>query len=113
MLVKFKSKAAADLIMYEEHAKHILDLLGKETNQGIITAEETGKAITVIEAEIDRINQQAELDHVQVAAESDQADDYDAKPAAPEPVKFSTRAYPLLEMLRAAQQGGYSIMWGV
>ena len=39
MLVKFKSKAAADVVMYEEHAKLILDLLGKDVKQGIITAE--------------------------------------------------------------------------
>lgn len=113
MLVKFKSKAAADLIMYEEHAKQILDLLGKDVSQGIITAEETGTAIAAIEAEIERINQQAEMEDNSVAGVDEQADDYDDKQPVQEPVKFSTRAYPLLEMLRAAHKGGHSIMWGV
>jgi hypothetical protein len=28
-------------------------------------------------------------------------------------VSFSTRAFPLLEMLRAARDGGNDILWGV
>jgi len=28
-------------------------------------------------------------------------------------VSFATRAYPLLEMIRAAAQGGNDILWGV
>jgi hypothetical protein len=28
-------------------------------------------------------------------------------------VSFSTRAYPLLEMLRAARSEGHDVLWGV
>ena len=38
MLVTFKSKAAAEVLMYEDHAKRILDLLNKDVKRGIITA---------------------------------------------------------------------------
>ncbi len=52
MLVTFKSKAAAEILMYEAHAKPILDLLGKDIERGVITADETGQAIERIESEI-------------------------------------------------------------
>ena len=39
MLVIFKSKAGADIMMFEENAKQILDLFGKETE-----TTETGTA---------------------------------------------------------------------
>ena len=52
MLVTFKSKAAADILMYAAHAKPILDLLGKDIERGVISAEETGQAIERIESEI-------------------------------------------------------------
>ena len=39
MLYKFKSRATADLILLEPHAKRLLELAGKEAlAQGIITA---------------------------------------------------------------------------
>jgi hypothetical protein len=38
-------------------------------------------------------------------------DDNDAAPV--QHVSFASRAYPLLEMLRAAQQEQLPVMWGV
>mgnify|MGYP000196236713 CR=1 FL=1 len=52
MLITFKSKAAADVVMYKEHASRILELFGKSPDQGIITAEETANALKKLEAEI-------------------------------------------------------------
>ena len=52
MLITFKSKAAAEILMYKEHAKRILDLLGKDPDQGVITAPEMPHAIAVLEREI-------------------------------------------------------------
>lgn len=54
MLVIFKSKAGGDIIMFEENAKQILDLLNKDTDKGIITAEQTADAIVKLENEIER-----------------------------------------------------------
>lgn len=77
MLITFKSKAAADVLMYATHAKPILDLLGKDVGRGVITAGETGEAIRHIEAEIVRRKQ---ADAVQEAAANEQNDDRDADP---------------------------------
>jgi hypothetical protein len=113
MLVKFKSKAAADVVMYEEHAKLILDLLGKDTKQGIITAEQAGPAIAAIETEIERFKQLAAEDERQNGVEQDDAYDDLEQTGQPPIVKFATRAYPLLEMLRAADKNKQPVVWGV
>lgn len=100
MLVIFKSKAATEVIMYEEHAKRILDLLGKSTGRGIITAEETAGAIAAI---------QAEIDAEKAAHGGEDGDDERAR----QHVGFATRSFPFLEMLRAANKRGNDVMWGV
>lgn len=105
MLITFKSKAAADIIMYKEHAQRILDLLGKEVDRGIIVRADMKKAIAIIEAAIAEsrshpISQQKQADE---ESDHDPADD----------VSFSSRAYPLLEMLRAASEQDQDVVWGV
>lgn len=114
MLVKFKSKAAADVLMYEEHAKRILDLLHKDVKRGVITAGETPQAVAKLEEEIadSRVHQNAEELHRDVLAHhGEEGDDSEHEPV--EFVSFATRAYPLLEMLRAAKHDGSDVMWGV
>lgn len=109
MLVTFKSKAAAEVIMYEEHAKRLLDMLGKEVEKGIIRAEEAPEAIARIEREIEELKQQAMADKVQQEEDLDGEQEREAI----QTVSFSARAYPLLEMLRAAQVAGQPVIWGV
>lgn len=105
MLVTFKSKAAADILMYSVHAKPILDLLGKDIERGVITAEETAQAIERIESEIAARKLSAPV--------LDDQDNSDAKTGLNEVVSFGARAYPLLEMLRAAHREQAFVMWGV
>jgi hypothetical protein len=105
MLITFKSKAAAEILMYSAHAKPILELLGKSLERGVITAEETEVAIGRIESEI------AASRHTARPEES--TDEDEVVDAALQPVSFGTRAYPLLEMLRAAQREHEFVMWGV
>ena len=111
MLVTFRSKAAAEVVMYKEHAKPILDLLNKDVERGVITAAESGSAITRLEFEIAESKRRSELEEApRDAAEYDGEGD-DNEPA--EPVSFATRVFPLLEMLRAARRDGRDVMWGV
>lgn len=114
MLVTFKSKAAAEVLMYEEHAKHILDLLHKDVKRGIITSPETANAIATLEAEIAESKLHPESEEVQddeAMHHGENGDDNEHEP--PELVSFATRAYPLLEMLRAAHRSGDNVMWGI
>ncbi|MES2535424.1 MAG: DUF1840 domain-containing protein [Pseudomonadota bacterium] len=112
MLTIFKSKAAAEVIMYQKHSKPILDLLGKDVNRGVITADEADAAIARLESEIEqRKGKPAAADGK--ADKEGQADNDDDKQRNAEAVSFSTRVYPLLEMLRAAKKGGYPVAWGI
>lgn len=114
MLVKFKSKAAAEVMMYEEHAKRILDLLHKDPKQGVITAAETDNAIKLLENEIVESKAHIASEAVErdiVAHHNENGDDNEHED--PQPVSFSSRAYPLLEMLRAAREQKADILWGV
>lgn len=114
MLVTFKSKAAAEVLMYEEHARRILDLLGKDVTRGIITTAEMPVAIATLEAEIAESRMHSvseEMERDVLAHHGEQGDDNEHEQV--EYVTFATRAYPLLAMLRAAREGGHDVMWGV
>jgi hypothetical protein len=114
MLVTFKSKAAAEVIMYEEHAKRILDLFGKNVKRGVITAAETTDAIVKLEAEIEQSKIHSVSENIQHDIDAHHGaagDDNEHEPV--ETVSFATRSYPLLEMLRAAQQQGQVVAWGI
>ena len=114
MLLTFKSKGAASVLMYESHAKPLLDLLHKDTKRGVITAAEAGAAVTAIEQEIaaHKAHELAEEVRRDIDAHhGPQGDDNEHE--VRNEVSFGTRAYPLLEMLRAAQRGGHDVLWGV
>lgn len=111
MLITFTSKSAADVLMYEIHAKPLLDLLGKDVHRGVITAEEVTEAIARIESAI--IDSKRQPDTNKQNATSDNADDESGDQMGDSGVSFGARAFPLLEMLRAAQRDKQFVMWGV
>ena len=134
MLVTFKSKASGNLYMFEENARQILDLLDKDVRQGIITAEQTTLAIKVLEDEISRqkiveAKEREEREKEEREAEErrffgeDEEDDKNkkekerlrgkTKPEKEIPIPFSARAYPFLQMLKAANKKERDIVWGV
>ena len=114
MLITFKSKAAAEVIMYKEHAQRILELIGKDVNLGVITSEETAGAIKVIEAAVaeSRIHPISEKVARDVGIHHN-ADGDDNDHEKSEAVSFSARVFPLLEMLHAAHKMQREVMWGV
>ena len=114
MLITFKSKAAAEVIMYKEHAQHILQLIGKDVSQGIITSKETASAIQVIEAAVaeSRVHPISEKVARDIGVHHN-ADGDDNDHEKSEAVSFSARVYPLLEMLHAAHKMQREVMWGV
>lgn len=130
MLVIFKSKAGGDIIMFEENAKQILDLLNKDTDKGIITAEQTADAIVKLENEIERrkmIETQEKAERERIEKEErekkekeeeeegkDPKDDRKKEVTRPEPpVSFSARTYPFMQLLKAANKKKKDIYWGV
>lgn len=114
MLITFLSKAAADVTMYQEHAKRILDLLGKDPERGIVTAEETARAVELLEREIEESRRHPASEEVKRDIEAHHHEEgEDKEHEEVETVTFSARAYPLLEMLRAARDQRQDVVWGV
>lgn len=114
MLVKFRSKAAGDITMFEEHAKPILDLLNKDVKRGIITRDEASGAIARLEEAIAESKKHAPPEETPDNADAEKDDEEDENDQQrAQRVSFATRVYPLLEMLRAAEKGKHDVMWGL
>lgn len=133
MLVTFKSKATGNLFMFEENARQILDLFGKDVKKGIITVEELSEAIRVLEEEVAKKKleekqekEEREAEERRLQEEEDKKDRFDKEdekeeakekrqpaPKQEAPVPFSARAFPFLQMLKAAHKKEKEIVWGV
>lgn len=116
MLIIFKSKAAAEVIMYKEHIAAVLEMLGKNLERGVITAAETSYAIQQIEKLVEEDKQQRKLQEQTKGNEEDKEDEdlneFEKKKKL-DTVTLSARLFPLLEMLRAANKKQTDVLWGV
>jgi hypothetical protein len=114
MLITFTSKAAAEVTMYKEHARRALELLNKDVNRGVLTFAETANAIKVLEAAVaeSRIHPVSEDVVRDIDVHHNENGD-DNEHEKPEPVSFSARMFPLLEMLHAAHKNQRDVIWGV
>jgi hypothetical protein len=114
MLVTFKSKASAEVTMFEHDAKRILDLLHKDVKIGVITAAEGTAVIALLEAETSESRAHPASDTVQhdIAAHHNEAGD-DSGHEPVQTVTFANKIYPLLEMLREAHKHDNDVLWGV
>jgi len=98
-LVIFRSRAASQILMQSESAQLLLDIIGKPLGQrGVIAAAEIDEALRRLQAA--------------VAASPAAATAPDEDPATA-PVGLRQRAFPLLEMLRAASRRQVDITWGI
>ena len=103
MLVTFRTKAYADITMFGDVAKQLLQLMGHSgTIPSAIKGEDVPGALARLEAAIAQ-RRAAE------AAEAPKTDDdgHDA----PRKVAISQRAVPLLDLLRAAAAKNTDVMW--
>jgi len=106
MLLTFRSKAAADVVMLSQHALPLLRAAGKSLSdqvpeRGVFKAEQLPAAIAGIERAVQA-----------APAEAEQESDPPPHPVS-EPVSLQRRAYPLLDMLRKAQASGADVVWEV
>jgi hypothetical protein len=107
LLITFKSKATAEFIMYRSHVNPILELLGKDPERGVLTPVELPDAISKIEAAI------AAAKQAEHQPPEDANEDEETRRQRNAQVSTSTRLFPLLEMLRAANQQQRDVVWGV
>lgn len=101
MLYEFKCRATGSVVMMQPVAERLLAIIGKEPGgRGIITVAQMPAAIAALEAAV------AE-ERAQGAPEEDE----DSGPQAE--VTLAQRAWPLLDMLKAASKAERDITWGV
>lgn len=99
MIYKFKSKAAADIIMLGPNGDQLLRLIGREPEaKGILEPQAMFAAI-------------ADLQQAIAAQEVQRADDN--KPSTDHRVGLRQRVWPMIEMMKRAQAAGEPIVWGV
>lgn len=107
MLYKFKSQAAADVLMLQPRAEEILAIIGKHAGPtGIITVAQAGPAVAALKAEIER---REALRKAQSPAPHDD-DDHGSKEDG---VTLRARAMPFIQLLEISSAAGKDVVWGV
>ena len=96
MLITFKSKAHADVVMFGDVARELIRLMGKSTAlPSALGPEDIPAALSRLET---ALAERAE-------PEPDDDDEEDDK------VRLRTRALPLIEMLNAARDADAPVIW--
>lgn len=107
MLYKFRSKAAADVLMMGPAGDQLLRLLGREpAPSGILQRAQLASAIADLERAV--AEDEAAFARAQLEAE-----------AGGEPlpqrqgVSLRQRAWPMIELMRRSLEAGQDVVWGV
>ncbi len=112
MLYKFKSRAAADLILLEPHGRQILQIIGKTPDPtGILTAAQIPAALAALEAAV--AADEARLRESKAAAEAGEADQHALQEDGRDAVRLHQRAAPFLDVLRRSLKEECDVVWGV
>jgi hypothetical protein len=106
----FRSKAAGEIFMFAETARRIFEIIGKDDSaRGVITADQVPDALQRLQAAVDD-------EKAQLKAAADDAEGADRRGddgSAQRAITLGQRAFPLLEMLRAAQKKKVDVTWGI
>ncbi len=99
MLIQFSSSATGDVLMFSDIAKKLLRLMGQSGNiPGGIAPDKIASALQQLQ---DAVTEQP------AEADSDPDAEKDNEPQ----VGLATRAWPLIEMLKAAEREQVGIIW--
>lgn len=111
-LVVFRSKAAGEIFMFAETARRIFDIIGKpNAPRGVISAEQVGDALARLTAAVEEEKEQ--IRQAREEAEQSQRRGEGGGEDGARAITLAQRAYPLIEMMQAAQKKGVDITWGV
>ncbi|MFO1199270.1 MAG: DUF1840 domain-containing protein [Burkholderiaceae bacterium] len=104
MLYEFRCRATGSVVMTQKVGERMLAIIGKSPSRtGIIVPEQMPAAIRALEEAV-------ELERAQPAVPDDD-DEHDRE--RPRPVSLAQRAWPFIEMLKAALAAEREITWGV
>lgn len=101
MLITFESNAHTDVTMFADIATSLIKMMG---HSGTIPSAIAAKDIP---AALEHLYKALEAQSPEELVESDNTDDDEDEPE----VSMSGRAFPLVEMLKAAKKENEPIMW--
>lgn len=114
MLYRFKSKAAADLIMLEADARRLLLIMtGKDAAQGILRGDAVEQAHQRLQAAVqdDELARARLHERVRTGQATEQEhDEYRRQQAQ---VRLAQRAQPMIAMLGRCRSEAADLLWGV
>lgn len=106
MIYKFRSKAAADVIMMGPSGDQLLRLMGREPSaQGIVEVEALAAAISALERGV--AEDEAEFARLQLEAQ-----ERGEPPLQRQGIGLPQRAWPLLELMRHSLAARQDMIWG-
>lgn len=109
-MITFRSRASSDVMMFDDVAKRMMELMGKEPeSRGIITVEQLPEAIARLKAA---------LAEDKAAHQGEQEEDRPQSEATPSGgsrpyVGLGQRIVPLLELLEWSLKDEAPVLWGI
>ncbi len=107
-MIVFRSDAAADIMMFDDVAKRMMEIMGREfSTRSIITVEQLPEAIALLRAAIadDRARHAGQYD----TPETEEVPGGGKRAY----VGLAQRAVPLVEMLEYSLKAEKPVLWGV
>ncbi|MCL2590625.1 MAG: DUF1840 domain-containing protein [Betaproteobacteria bacterium] len=113
MLITFKSKAGADVLMFGDAAQQLLALLDKDgkTTQGIVTIKQLPEAITRLESAIGTERARLGAKSIDEREAEEEAEAEAGQTGMAAPVNLAQRAWPLLDLFRCSHAAGEPVTW--
>lgn len=110
MLYKFKSPAAAPIIMLEPNGRQILTIMGRDDpqslRQGVLLPADMPAAIAALQAAVAQDDAQRQQRQQEAQESGDAAPEHDT-------ISLHQRAAPFIDMVQRCHQADKEIVWGV
>jgi Domain of unknown function (DUF1840) len=104
-MITFQSDASGDVMMFDEVAHRMMDIMGKEhTQRGVVTVEQMPDCIARLKA---AIAEDRAMARGKPQGEGEEETGVAAR------VSLAQRAVPLLELLERSLQREKPVLWGV
>lgn len=114
MLVTFKSSATESITMFKDSAVELLKLMGASGHiPGALGADDVKPALDKLESEIERLKMVTHADTPARPADNEDwaADEGDKREGRQAPVALTTRAVPLLSLMKRAAAAHAELVW--
>jgi len=116
-MITFQSDASGDVMMFDEVARHMMEIMGKETTtRGVVTVEQMPDCIARLKSAIAEDRARAHNAHPHGNSHEDTGGDSgggEAESGIAARVSLAQRAVPLVELLERSFQREKPVLWGV